>query len=116
MWKAGLWLLRVLLAIAALWSFFGWAPLVDSEPLSALTPEQTPAGGVPAWAKSFHINHGAVVFNSFDLPSKNPWPLVVLISVTVAASIALLFSFPREARWRFLRRRLRARTRRTGGL
>jgi hypothetical protein len=104
--KTGLWSLRVLLAVAALWSFFGWVPLLNSEPLSALAQEQIPVGGVPAWAKSFHINHGAVVFNSHGVPSEDPWPFGILVAVSVATTLGVILSFPKDARSRFFRRRV----------
>lgn len=106
--KTGLWLLRVFLAVAALWWFFGWVPLLNSEPLSGLAPDQAPAGGVPAWAKSFHINHGAVVFNSFGIPNEDTWPFGILVAISVVTTVGVILSFPREARLRFFRRRFKS--------
>jgi len=107
--KWGLWLLRVALAIVALLSFFGWVPLLGSDRLSALPRQEIPAGGIPEWAKSFHINHGQVVFNHFGLPADDPIPFAVLLVVNVLAVLAFAMSFSKDARARFLRRRFGSR-------
>jgi hypothetical protein len=98
----GLWLLRVVLGIVALLSFFGWVPLLASDRVSALPPQQIPAGGIPEWAKSFHINHGQVVFNHFGVPGDDPLPFVILLLVSLLAILALVMSFSKDARRRFL--------------
>jgi hypothetical protein len=101
----GIWCLRVVLIAVAMLSFFGWVPLLGSEPVSELRADQRPAEGVPLWAKSFHINHGQVVFNSFGTPSQSPVTFGLLVLTTIASGGILFFSFSSEQRRRFIRRR-----------
>jgi hypothetical protein len=90
--QAGLWLMRVVLAVVAALSFFAWLPLLGSKPLSALPPNQEQAE-IPTSARSFRMDHGQIRFSKLGTPEEDPIRFGILASVSLAAVLGLILSF-----------------------
>jgi hypothetical protein len=97
---AGVWLLRIALAVATMVLFFGWAPWIASHPVTQLDPTQVPAEGVPSWARSFTISHGLVVFHERGTVRDMPYLFAAYTVLMAASALGLFFSFPKHLRGR----------------
>jgi hypothetical protein len=90
--QAGLWLMRVALALVAALSCFTWLSLLGSKPLSVLPPSQEQVE-IPDSAKSFRMDHGQIRFSLLGTPKEEPIRFGILVSVSVAAMLGLILSF-----------------------
>lgn len=102
--RLGLVLLRLVLAATALAAAWCWVPLLEAEPVARLGDYPGPHPVAPAWAQTFWIVRGHVVFDVFATPHEAPLAFACLTVILAASVSGLYLSFTAEQRGRFFSR------------